>query len=116
MNQDLGAWIDRQWQASAAGLLLSVSPHLSKSRPGFAQTIKARAGAIIASPVLASYDPEPDYFFHWYRDSALIVDALRLLRSDAALRATVETAFGDFVRFSLDLSDLDGGILADSDA
>ena len=34
----------------------------------------------MASPVLAAYDPEPDYFFHWYRDSAVVMDALRLLQ------------------------------------
>src|SRR3546814_7671953 len=58
---------------------------LVKSRPGFAQNIRPRAGSIIASPVLASYDPDPDYFFHWYRDSAVVIDALRVLCEDGSI-------------------------------
>ena len=42
-----------------------------KERPRFDQVIRPKPGAVVASPVLAAYDPEPDYFFHWYRDSAL---------------------------------------------
>ena len=41
-----------------------------------------KPGSVVASPVLAAYDPEPDYFFHWYRDSAVVMDALRLLRDE----------------------------------
>ncbi len=59
----------------------------------------------MASPVLAAYDPEPDYFFHWYRDSALVMDALRLLRDEMR---EAENHFQDYVRFSLDLGALDG--------
>lgn len=116
MSADLEAWIDVQRRASIGGMLLSVSPHLTKSRPGFGQTITARPGSIVASPVLASYDPEPDYFFHWYRDSALVLDALRLLKGDLEVQATVNAAFDDFVRFGLGLLKLDGAALADSDA
>ena len=59
----------------------------------------------MASPVLAAYDPDPDYFFHWYRDSALVMDALRLLRCELP---QAENLFQDHVRFSLDLATLDG--------
>ena len=50
--------------------------------------------------MLAAYDPDPDYFFHWYRDSALVMDALRLLRGDVP---QADGLFQDYVRFSLDL-------------
>ena len=53
-----------------------------KERPGFGQVIRPLRGSIVASPVPGAYDPAPDYFFHWYRDSALVVDALRLLAVD----------------------------------
>jgi glucoamylase len=107
--QPLEPWIEQQYRHSATALLRSVSPiTLVKTRPGFGQTIRARAGAIVASPVLAAYDPEPDYFFHWYRDSAVVVDALRLLAEDTDLRIDTRGQFSDFVRFSLTLGELDG--------
>jgi len=68
-------------------------------------------GAIVASPVLASYDPDPDYFFHWYRDSAVIIDALRLLYGDGSIGATAHEHLVDFARFSHALLRLDGRAL-----
>ena len=59
----------------------------------------------MASPIPASYDPDPDYFFHWFRDSALVIDALALVR-DAVPDS--RRLFDDFVEFSLALSKLDG--------
>jgi glucoamylase len=55
--------------------------------------------------VLASYDPDPDYFFHWFRDSALVMDALALVRHAVPGSRRL---FEDFVDFSLALSRLDG--------
>ncbi len=52
---------------------------LVKERPGFGQSMRPGAGSIIASPVPGAYDPDPDYFFHWFRDSAVVIDAVRLL-------------------------------------
>ncbi|NBV94800.1 MAG: glucan 1,4-alpha-glucosidase, partial [Methylocystaceae bacterium] len=40
-----------------------------KDRPGFGQRIIPQLGSVLASPIPASYDPDPDYFFHWFRDS-----------------------------------------------
>jgi|HubBroStandDraft_1064217.scaffolds.fasta_scaffold17732_2 glucoamylase len=110
--EPLEPWIERQYRHSAVSMLRSVSPiSLVKTRAGFGQTIGARAGAIVASPVLAAYDPEPDYFFHWYRDSAVVVDALRLLAEDAGLKLDTRAFFSDFVRFSVALGTLDGRAL-----
>lgn len=102
----LEEWIARQWDHAARMMLASISPiDIVKERPRFGQVILPRPGSVVASPVLAAYDPDPDYFFHWYRDSALVMDALRLLRGDLP---QADTMFRDYVRFSLDLRDLDG--------
>lgn len=98
-------WIARQKAHAVAGLLRSISPAATKTRSGFGQTIVARKGAVVASPVLASYDPDPDYFFHWYRDSALAMQALWLVRADVP---DARRHLQDHVRFSLDLMELDG--------
>ncbi|HKD47058.1 MAG TPA: glycoside hydrolase family 15 protein [Rhizomicrobium sp.] len=103
---ELERWIAREWDHAAAMMLKSISPReIIKERKHFRQVIIPKAGSVVASPVLAAYDPEPDYFFHWYRDSALVMDALRLVRDELPV---AEELFQDFVRFSLDLHDLDG--------
>jgi glucoamylase len=107
--ESLDNWIVRQQRCALAGMLMSVSPvELVKARPGFGQSIHARRGAIVASPVLASYDPDPDYFFHWYRDSAVVIDTLRLLFAEGAVGAQALAHLADFVDFSGALQALDG--------
>jgi glucoamylase len=117
VTDSLDAWIDRQYGLAAKAMLRSISPvGTVKTRPGFGQTVTARKGAIVASPVLASYDPDPDYFFHWYRDSAVVIDALRLLFEDGSLGPVALTHLTDFVQFSLSLLDLDGRALVHTPA
>jgi glucoamylase len=109
MKQGFEQWLDQQYRRAAAAMLVSVSPlGLVKSRPGFGHTIQPVKGAIIASPVLADWNPEPDYFFHWFRDSAVVIDAVRLLFEAGDLGPEAVAHFGDFVRFSLKLQALDG--------
>ena len=111
--ETLSAWIDRQSVHAAREMLRSISPiGIVKRRPGFDQVIHPVRGAVIASPVPASYDPDPDYFFHWYRDSAIVIDALRLLYLEAREPEQALRLFGEFVRFSATLSRLDGRALA----
>ncbi|HEV7960570.1 MAG TPA: glycoside hydrolase family 15 protein, partial [Rhizomicrobium sp.] len=75
----LEAWIAKEWDHAAQMMLKSISPvGIVKERQHFGQIIVPKPGSVVASPVLAAYDPDPDYFFHWYRDSALVIDALRL--------------------------------------
>jgi glucoamylase len=103
------AWLELQLRHSASRMLDSVSPlRIVKHRPGFGQTVRPVAGAIVASPVLADWDPEPDYFFHWFRDSALVIDALRLLHADRRVGDEALQHLRDFTRFSLGLQRLDG--------
>src|SRR5689334_22900385 len=109
----LDAWIDRQYRLSAKAMLTAVSAvGIVKDRPGFGQTIRPRPGSIIASPVLASWDPDPDYFFHWFRDSAVVIDALRVLHQSGTVGPEALTHFRDFVDFSLSLRRLEGRSLA----
>jgi glucoamylase len=111
--ETLCAWIDRQYAHAGRQLLRSISPvGIVKTRPGFDQTIRPAPGAVVASPVPASYDPDPDYFFHWYRDSAIVIDALRLLDVGGRAGDEAPRLFGEFVRFSAALARLDGRKLA----
>jgi glucoamylase len=116
-GSSLVAWMDRQYRLSAAAILQSVSAvHLVKERPGFGQTIRPAKGSVLASPTLASYDPDPDYFFHWLRDSAVVIDAVRVLIEDGTYGADALDHVRDFVRFSLALGGLDGRALLESGA
>lgn len=103
------SWLETQLRHSASALLSSISPvSIVKHRPGFGQTVRPIVGAIVASPVLGAYDPDPDYFFHWFRDSALVIDALRLLYVDRRVGDEALQHLRDFTRFSLALNRLDG--------
>jgi glucoamylase len=105
-------WLVREYDYAGRAMRESISPvHIVKERPGFGQTIRPVPGAIVASTVLASYDPDPDYFFHWFRDSAIIIDALRILYEDGSVGAEALGCVADFTRFSLALRLLDGRAL-----
>jgi GH15 family glucan-1,4-alpha-glucosidase len=115
VTETLEQWLGREYAHAAAAMLRSVSAReLVKERPGFGQTVRPAAGSIVASPVLASWDPDPDYFFHWFRDSAIVIDAVRLLHEAGHLGPQALTHFSDFVRFSLSLQALDGRALVES--
>lgn len=111
MRQDAAfeAWIDTQRGHSVSGMLRSVSAvSIVKQRLGFGQTVRPVAGAIVASPVLGDYNPDPDYFFHWFRDSAVVIDALRLLHAERRIGDEALQHLRDFTRFSLAVNGLDG--------
>jgi len=113
----LEQWLERQYRRAATAMLVSVSPvGILKTRPGFGHTIHPVRGSIVASPVLADWDPEPDYFFHWFRDSAVVIDAVRMLLEAGDLAAEALGHFTDFVKFSLALQRLDGRTLLASRA
>ncbi|SFK12159.1 glycoside hydrolase family 15 protein [Methylocapsa palsarum] len=113
-NETLGEWIERQTVLSAAAMLRCISAtDIIKDRRGFGQVIKPTKGSVLACPIPASYDPDPDYFFHWLRDSAVIIDALRCLLEAGKINDMGRLHFKDFLSFSLALCDLDGRAFLD---
>jgi glucoamylase len=110
-NATFEPWLEEQLRHSARAMLASISPlAIVKHRPGFGQTVRPIPGAIVASSVLGDWDPEPDYCFHWFRDSAVVIDALRLLYVDGRVGDEALQHLRDFTRFSLALNRLDGRI------
>src|SRR3974377_453103 len=102
-------WASEQKHFCARAMLRAVSATtLVKHRPAMEQTIRPARGSILASPEMAAYDPKPDYFFHWLRDSAIVADALREAIEDGALGPSAVEHLVDFVAFSLKLCRLDG--------
>ena len=113
MTETLEQWLDREYRHAALAMMASVSAvELVKERPGFGQSMRPAVGSIIASPVPGAYDPDPDYFFHWFRDSAVVIDAVRLLFEANRMGGEALHHFADFVQFSLSLDTLDGRSLA----
>lgn len=111
----LDRWLEAEYRYAATAMLRSVSPlEVVKPHPGFGQTMRAVRGAIVASPVPGAYDPDPDYFFHWYRDAAVVIDALRILHADGSIGDEALTHLADFVRFSRGLAALDGRRLVEN--
>jgi glucoamylase len=107
------SWLESQLSHSASAMLPCISPvSIVKHRPGFGQTIRPIVGAVVASPVLGNYDPDPDYFFHWFRDSAVVIDALRLLYAERRIGDEALQHLRDFTRFSLAVNGLDGRAVA----
>jgi glucoamylase len=102
-------WAREQQRFCVRAILRAVSATtLVKHRPAMGQTIRPLRGSILASPEMAAYDPKPDYFFHWLRDSALVADALREAIEDGTLEPSGIEHLVDFVAFSLKLCRLDG--------
>ena len=112
-------WIARQAALSAAALERVISAgHRVRCRDVFGQVVVPARGSVLASPVIGDWDPEPDYFFHWVRDSAIVMRTVAELMEDAADGAARDHwrgHFEDFVRFSLSLTEIDGeAVLATS--
>ena len=111
----LDQWAEAQLHISAAKMAESVSAtSLVKHRPGFGQTVRPARGSVLAAPGVG--ESEPDYFFHWLRDSAAIMDAALILILHGIDAEGWKQRFADFVRFSLDLSRISGRrFLAETD-
>lgn len=86
VNRDFPEWLERQTQASYAKLLTNIS------RPETAR------GVVIASPSRN----DPDYFFHWTRDAALVMDVIGKDYAASAGRARQRwfSMMDDYVTFS----------------
>ena len=107
----LHEWMARQYPVSVAAMFGAISAsHLVKERRGFGQTIRPLPGSVLASTSLGSWDPDPDYFFHWLRDSAIVIDALRHVIVEGSAAGEGLSRFKEFVAFSLSLNRLDGRV------
>jgi glucoamylase len=106
----LDDWIERETRFAVGAMLRAVSAtNLVKERPGFGQRVVPRSGSVLASPIPAAYDPDPDYFFHWFRDSAIIIDALRVAEAGGGLEKGIAVErLREFVDFSRSMRGLDG--------
>jgi glucoamylase len=105
----LDGWIDEEAHFAVGAMLRAVSAtNLVKERPGFGQRVVPRPGSVLASPIPAAYDPDPDYFFHWFRDSAIIIDALRVAQAEGFEKQTTVGRLREFVDFHQALRKLDG--------
>ena len=105
----LDDWIAAETRIATGRMLAAVSAvELVSQRPGFGQRIVPRPGSILASPVPAHYDPDPDYFFHWFRDSAIVIDALRVALAAGYADSAAVARFREFLQFTRSLHSLDG--------
>jgi glucoamylase len=105
----LEEWIAAEARIAAVTMARAISAtDLVMERAGFGQRITPQPGSVLASPVIAHYDPDPDYFFHWFRDSAIVIDALRVALAAGYLDRSALTRLQEFVQFSLSLLALDG--------
>jgi glucoamylase len=108
-TEGLLEWTGEQCRFCAKVMLRAVSATtLVKVRPALGQTIHPVRGSILASPEMAAYDPYPDYFFHWLRDSAIVADAVREAIESRMLEPAAIEHLADFVAFSLELCRRDG--------
>lgn len=105
----LDQWADSQAVIAAGKMAEAVSAtHLVKRRDVFGQTIRPAKGSVLAAFASAYTETEPDYFFHWLRDSAAVMDAgLLLVRWGIEAEAWKER-LADFVGFSLATTKLSG--------
>jgi glucoamylase len=115
MTLPLADWIERQAEISAAKMARAISAtDLVFQRPGFGQTVRPAPGSILASPE-TELGGGPDYFFHWIRDGAAVMEAMRLLAGGRDGSAWI-ARFEDCVRFSLALGRICGeGFLRNGD-
>lgn len=109
---ELGDWIARQARHSADLMERAISAtHLRRERLAFGQVVVPARGSVLASPVIADWNPEPDYFFHWVRDAAIVMRTVAELAArsvDEAKRRRWTRHFQNHVAFSLGLARLDG--------
>jgi glucoamylase len=108
---ELADWIRAQARFSAEKMSAAISAtHLKRIREPFGQTVIPGKGSVLASPVIADWNPEPDYFFHWVRDSAIVMRIVAELAADASddqVRRRWTQHFEDWVGFSLALTQID---------
>lgn len=110
--EKLDRWIAGQRRRSIEAMELAISASgLTRRRDEFGQIIVPSSGSVLASIAIGNWQPEPDYFFHWLRDSAIVMRTVADLMEDAvsaAERRRWRSHFENFVGFSLALTKRDG--------
>lgn len=82
--------------------------HLSRHRSGFGWVVRPAPGSVLASPRVAEWNPEPDYFHHWVRDAAIVLNAVPLaIEADPTAHGFWLKFIADFVDFALTTTDPD---------
>ncbi|MBY6243828.1 glycoside hydrolase family 15 protein [Methylosinus sp. Sm6] len=105
---DVELWTRRRVSVSVDHMAASISAvGLTHMRPEFRQSITPRRGSVVASPTVGAA-ARPDYFFHWLRDSAVVVEALAIAIERGFTDRERLRDLGDFVDFSLEIGRLDG--------
>jgi glucoamylase len=101
-------WRERQLKASLRLMAQSISAtSLTRERAEFFQEMTPKRGSVVAAPTVGAQE-RPDYFFHWLRDSAQVVDALALAIERGYEPEASRRHLRDFVEFSRKISRLDG--------
>jgi glucoamylase len=103
-----GDWVAERRRGAVRALRSAISAtHLEHRRAGFGWAVRPAPGSILASPLQARWDPDPDYFHHWIRDAAMAIRAFPEVLEivDTCEHAWWRQAFRDHVRFSLAISD-----------
>lgn len=94
--------------AEDAGLDRRIQEMLAKSLPRLACNLSTGLpGSIVASP----QTQDPNYYFHWIRDSALVIQALSHLLpyvTDTSNEVQIRQFIGDFISLSSTLQHLPG--------
>src|SRR6516225_11597897 len=98
-------WAENQARHCAAKLAEAVSATaLLRKRDFFGQTVRPAKGSVVSSPTSTN----PDYFFHWLRDSAAVMEAVRILIRSGENVEGWTRRFNEFVTFSLGLRNISG--------
>lgn len=106
---ELDEWIAAETRIATERMLRAISAtHLVMERPGFGQRVVPSPGSVLASPALAHYDPDPDYFFHWFRDAAIVIEALRVALAAGYAQPAAVARFQEFLQFTRASQALDG--------
>jgi glucoamylase len=106
---ELEQWLAAETRIATGRMLRAISAtDLVMERPGFGQRVVPSSGSVLASPTLAHYDPDPDYFFHWFRDSAIVIDALRVALAAGYAEAASVARFHEFLQFTRSLHAING--------
>lgn len=106
-------WAENQARHCAAKLAEAVSATaLLRKRDFFGQTVRPAKGSVVASPTSTN----PDYFFHWLRDSAAVMEAVRILIRSGENVEGWTRRFNEFVTFSLGLRNISGREFLESHA